>query len=526
MHAKRDYSILNRTAWVAVTIQTVIALGMIWRSSVIVEGQRYFALFDDAMISLRYAANLAAGEGLVWNAGQRVEGITNLLWTLVLVPFHWLPLTPSQICLAVQLLGIPILWGCVWATARLARTCRLLPETAACAVLLCAFHYNLIFFGVMGMETALLTLLLTIGLRQSAAAARDRTGSLRGGPWYALAVLCRLDALLVIGWAVLVEWVCARRDRWRTIVSLILVGGVLTAQFLWRHSYFGDWFPNTYYLKATGWPLLERLATGAEQALWIGLAFGIPLLLALATGLRWRRWNALLIGAFLVLLAYHIEVGGDAWPLNRFVIPVAPALFVAAAQGIHLIYRAFSEVRNRNRSLFYRGVATALCGAALVGPHVDHFLLIAPPQTTADNQMNLRFWRAIERISSPQASVAVIYAGVLPYYARREAVDFFGKCDPHIARLPALVGVKKAGHNKFDFAWSLRTHKPDIVVHTYSPNDPEMARNYRPVSVQVDGVPLLISVRNDSIHVSGGKPLSAKQAMELYDETLRTLLGR
>ncbi len=526
MLTKRDYSILDKTAWIAVTIQTLIALGMIWRSSVIVEGSRYFALFDDAMISLRYAANLARGEGLVWNPGQRVEGITNLLWTLVLVPFHWLPLTQSQICLAVQLLGISILWGCTWATARLARTCRLLPETAACAVVLAAFHYNLIFFGVMGMETALLTLLLTIGLRQSAAAVRDRTGSLRPGPWFALALLCRLDALLVIGWAALVELICARRERWRTCASVGLVGAVLAGQFVWRRFYYGDWFPNTYYLKATGWPLLERLATGAEQALWIGLAFGAPLMFAMANGLRLRRWHVLLIGAFLVLFAYHIEVGGDAWPLNRFVIPASPALFVAASQGLHLIYRAFSDIRNRTRSLVYRGIGTILCLAALVGPHADHMLLISPPQTVADNLMNLRLFRAIERISTPQASIAVIYAGVLPYYSMRESVDFFGKCDPHIARLPAVSGVRKAGHNKFDFAWSLQTHRPDIVVHTFSPNDPEMLRNYRPISVTIDGVPLLLSVRKDSIHVSGGTPLSQQQAMELYDQTLKDVLGR
>ena len=41
------------------------------------------------MISLRYAQNLAAGDGLVWNPGDRVEGITNFLWTLFFVPCHW-----------------------------------------------------------------------------------------------------------------------------------------------------------------------------------------------------------------------------------------------------------------------------------------------------------------------------------------------------------------------------------------------------------------------------------------------------
>ena len=38
---------------------------------------------DDAYISYRYARNLAEGLGLVYNAGEYVEGFTNLLWTLL-----------------------------------------------------------------------------------------------------------------------------------------------------------------------------------------------------------------------------------------------------------------------------------------------------------------------------------------------------------------------------------------------------------------------------------------------------------
>jgi arabinofuranosyltransferase len=37
---------------------------------------------DDAYISYRYAANLLAGHGLVFNPGERIEGFSNLLWVL------------------------------------------------------------------------------------------------------------------------------------------------------------------------------------------------------------------------------------------------------------------------------------------------------------------------------------------------------------------------------------------------------------------------------------------------------------
>src|SRR5260370_32169681 len=41
---------------------------------------------DDAFIVYRHAANLARGEGFVFNPRERVEGVTCFLWTIALVP--------------------------------------------------------------------------------------------------------------------------------------------------------------------------------------------------------------------------------------------------------------------------------------------------------------------------------------------------------------------------------------------------------------------------------------------------------
>src|SRR5690606_9422576 len=45
---------------------------------------------DDTFITLRYARNLAVGEGLVWNPGQvpPAEGYTSFAWTVLLAPVH------------------------------------------------------------------------------------------------------------------------------------------------------------------------------------------------------------------------------------------------------------------------------------------------------------------------------------------------------------------------------------------------------------------------------------------------------
>ena len=41
---------------------------------------RYDFVADDAFITARYVRNLLAGEGLVYNPGERVEGFTSPLW--------------------------------------------------------------------------------------------------------------------------------------------------------------------------------------------------------------------------------------------------------------------------------------------------------------------------------------------------------------------------------------------------------------------------------------------------------------
>ena len=49
---------------------------------------RYDVVQDDAYISLVYSKNLVAGDGLVFNLGERVEGYTNFLWVMLLAVPH------------------------------------------------------------------------------------------------------------------------------------------------------------------------------------------------------------------------------------------------------------------------------------------------------------------------------------------------------------------------------------------------------------------------------------------------------
>ena len=70
---------------IAIAIFLLWAAYFIYRTSAIgLDGKRYWVLFDDGMISMRYALNLVNGLGLTWNQGEFVEGFTNPLWTLLM----------------------------------------------------------------------------------------------------------------------------------------------------------------------------------------------------------------------------------------------------------------------------------------------------------------------------------------------------------------------------------------------------------------------------------------------------------
>jgi hypothetical protein len=60
------------------------AIAAVAVAAVAIHAWRYYPFFaDDSLISLRYSRRLLGGEGLTWTGGERVEGYSNLLWTLL-----------------------------------------------------------------------------------------------------------------------------------------------------------------------------------------------------------------------------------------------------------------------------------------------------------------------------------------------------------------------------------------------------------------------------------------------------------
>ena len=340
-------------------------------------GTRYFTLFDDAMISMRYAHNLAHGHGLVWNiGGAHVEGYTNFGWALWMAALHLLRIPDSTVALAVSASGLALLLinlTLVRALAEVVAPGRRAVATAA--VWLTATSYPLLYWSLRGMEVGLLAVVLTA---MCLIAARRRAGQPASlalfGALGVVAVLTRTDAALAVATVTLfVIGSTPRPKRLRTGLGLFSVlGGTLAAHTALRWAYYGDPLPNTYYLKLSGAPLSDRLSRGLESlGALVCASLLAPLLLA-AFHLYRRRGRvesevALLLAMFAVPAAYSVYVGGDAWEwfqyANRYLAAGLPMLIVVAAIGLDDLLRSPSRVQARALAVGIGLMVVGLIGA-------------------------------------------------------------------------------------------------------------------------------------------------------------------
>jgi hypothetical protein len=471
-------------------------------SYVAIDGHRYFGLFDDAMISMRYAWNFAHGHGLAWNAGQRVEGYSNLLMTLAMSLAAVLLPKPFAV-LAIQVAGIPTMLGIAWLAWRVAAEIlgdkpqrRLIGWVVGACVL---FYYPLSYWTLMGMETGLVTLLTLAGFWFAQRWVRtNRTADVVGMSMAAgLAFLARNDSIVlsVVTFAYAAystRLSSPAQHRAKGIVRAVAwLLAVVIGQTAFRYIYYGTLLPNTYILKLTGIPLTIRLIGGTRfvleflQESWLALA-----LAAIGLLIEFDAVRAFLASLMLAAVAYQIYAGGDPWESWRLLAPGMPGVFTLSALGAaHIVARLPRPLINKWTTGIAIGTLT-FGGLGLADvPFAADMAVRGPTSAAIANRVNTNTAIALQALTSPQSSVGVIWAGTLPYYADRTGVDFLGKSDAYIAHLQADVTgavswggmISVPGHNKYDLEYSIVRLRPTYIqgyAWGYQTVKPWVVQNY------------------------------------------------
>jgi hypothetical protein len=210
---------------------------------------------DDPLITLRYAANALHGHGLVFNAGEHVQGFSSPLHLLVSMAVA-VPGGFSLFLAKLVSVGFAVL--AVREGARLVAGLGLARWATRLGYLALGTSFVFAMAAVNGLETSLaawLTVLLVRMLVDGVVA------PVRSGLVACALVLTRPEGIaLVIGLAIVSlalerSVVVVRRLVW---VSGALVGVAVLAGF--GLLVFGDPLPNTYYAKAQ--PLARALTSG------------------------------------------------------------------------------------------------------------------------------------------------------------------------------------------------------------------------------------------------------------------------
>lgn len=455
---------------------------------------KIWGVVDDVYVTADYARTLATGGGPLWYPGApRVEGFTSPLWVVLFAGIHVLPgfsearlgayvfalnallLAATAVCLALMLAPLAARDGgrfrrvFVWAVV-LAMP---IPASA------------LPRWGSSGFEVVLVALLSVLAFRE---ALRDEgeMRELRIAAFAGLAFWTRMDAVLSCAPAlVLVLWKV--RDWKRLGAFLGLFFAMAGALLLARRSYYGDWLPNTYYLKIAGWPLGKRLAVGLFQNLptlkWVVLGGGAFVLVA------WRSLEPadrpVLLGLLpvLVTLGYSSQSGGDflwqALGYDRHAASALP-LFVFTVAAVLLCARG-----SPRRLLLLAGVAAALTYGPVVTAGEGYAMRLSDqlPKALAVwhqfprdilQEVMIVDGQMLEEITKPKARIAVCAAGATIYFSRRGGVDILGKSDPYVSHLPAADEPGKdsrcfrklapSGHNKEDVPGSFALRRPEVSI--------------------------------------------------------------
>lgn len=465
----------------------------IWQTSFVIDGQRVFCLFDDAMISMTYARNLVEGYGLNWARwGAPVEGFTHPLWTFALVLPQLSGLDLGLRSLLVQLGSLVILVLNVLAVYRLAlrHFCTSNPALALLPAMATAAYFPLNYWSLVGMESGLQALLVVTGIRMALDIADDRGGRIVAlFALAALSILLRMDMLLfafeVIACVFLLTRFRDNRAQWvRGALLMLLILGCYQA---FRLYYFGEWLPNTYYLKMTGGDALVRVARGAL----VFLDFLVPIVLTVGTAtlaatltLRDRPKHALLLVVVYTYFAYSIYIGGDGWEWshmtgNRFQCFVMPLVAVLLAGALDAIFSRWSVRVPVAVVLGLALLVSADLNGLLMGPYRDvrlgYLFLQGRPFHTDSNEGVTRDTYWLNKHLSPGARVAVVWAGIPAYFSSFQMVDVMGYNDSKIAKglwyhaIPLrFAGDYYPGHMKFDLETTLRERRPDVLFQWWT----------------------------------------------------------
>lgn len=427
---------------------------------------------DDAFISFRYARNLAEGHGLVFNVGERVEGYTNFLWTVLMAVPHAVSIDPVAFTFAI---GPFLAVLALYFTSRLALAATGSKPAALLTVTLLAIQPSFLAWATGGLETQFLTCLLAaiawLMLEDRPRIGRNFALSLLA----AAALMTRLDAAVVVSIALAAvawqDWDARSGAPGRLARLAALTGpaaALIGAWLLWKLNYYGELLPNTYQAKVGDggiWPrgFAYVFIFFNSYLLW---PFVILIVLSARNLVERAPSRAVPLLAMLVAyLAYLVHVGGDFMEF-RMLVPIMPVLYTLIVSSL-FIYVVSVPLRALLVLLLLAGQSNhALTfewkrGIEPIGRMVEH--LYAPGSDWVGAG------RALGRDlgGSTVVRIALTPIGAIPYYSRLPTLDMFGLTERWVARHGMPVAGQPGHRRLAPYSYLVQQGAHIVVAHPW-----------------------------------------------------------
>jgi hypothetical protein len=298
---------------------------------------------DDAFISFRYAKNLVEGKGLVYNAGERVEAYTNFLWTLLMALGMLISIDPVTFSIILGIACYAILLLLYGLAGNKYRSPQLFwlyafPLTAVGL----SIHRDFNVYATSGLETSMYTLLVSATfltlLNGTSASSRFSAGFM-----ICFAMMTRPDGVIFLMSSLIYLMLFRENGLKNSFAFLLPVLALFLPYWIWRWTYFGMFFPNSFYAKSIDLPYYSQglsylwvyiktyyvFAALVPLGLMVGVTMGTFHLMKPVRG--WLFTNSpkpLLLSALFILpyAAFVVRIGGD-FMFARFFIPITPQIY-------------------------------------------------------------------------------------------------------------------------------------------------------------------------------------------------------
>ncbi|MBF0550236.1 MAG: hypothetical protein HQK60_06850 [Deltaproteobacteria bacterium] len=409
---------------------------------------RNFTL-DDALIYHRYIQNALEGKGLVYNQGEKFNGLTSPLYSYITLLISWLvnDVTRSQVWLS---------GACLFATclvlARLFRQNVIVAMTLPLLVATSRYFYT-----TFGLETTWFLFLTVLAIQQYE---KNKYGLL--GVVCSCLLLTRGESVFLV--LVLTARHFLERRPFPRIRLFIIPGLILAAHYTFTYWYYGKLLPSTLAAKVYqgksglwgDWPCFMHVAYLGEwvfdncSILMVGV-IGISLV-GLVSGIRNRTLVTLLVFT-LAWTGFYIclNIPNYHWYYSvNFLL-----LYTGVAFGLDFFWRLFSPAARKIGFPIHQ-VGLGLMIVLLVGAQFLMIYTHGGRHGGVWHYMVIGRW--IEQRTAVNSSVACVEIGHIGWYSKRKIIDILGLVNPHNAR---LIGERKFGH------W-LKYYRPDYIL-THNP---------------------------------------------------------